>query len=156
MISLIVPTHNDESRLVAALAPLVPASMEGLIRELIILDGGSSDATLEIAEDAGANILGSPAGVSDALAAAKGPWIMVIEPNVLLQPGWEEAARAHMATRRTAARFQLTGAGWFRRAPMALLFLKQTGAVAGVRRNRLDEGIGKVDRLANARGIVAV
>ena len=45
MISLIIPTHNDEARLVEVLDPLVPASMEALIRELIIVDAGSTDAT---------------------------------------------------------------------------------------------------------------
>ena len=62
MISVIIPTFNDEAHLVAVLSPLVPASMEGLIRELIIVDAGSTDATLEIADSGGGDSGGSSCG----------------------------------------------------------------------------------------------
>jgi glycosyltransferase involved in cell wall biosynthesis len=150
MISLIIPTHNDEARLVNVLTPLVPASIEGLIRELIVVDAASTDATLEIAEDAGALIV--TGGLDAAISAAKGPWIMMLEPVVILQPGWDDAVRAHLASRRTAARFQLKGNGLFKPRPVATLALKEAWALGGVGGGGLQERrrrIGKVNRLAD-------
>jgi glycosyltransferase involved in cell wall biosynthesis len=111
MISVIVPTFNDAPRLAACLAPLVPAAMEGLVRELIVVDSGSTDQTLEIADDAGALIL---TGQGDAaarwdqgIAKAKGPWLLLLEPAVRLEFGWEAAAKKHLNGPRTPARFRL-------------------------------------------------
>lgn len=149
MISLIVPTHNDEARLVQALDPLVGASMEGLIRELIVIDAGSTDATLEIAEDAGAVIAAS---LDEAVARAKGPWLLILEPGVILQPGWEAPVRGHISTRATPARIPVKGAGLLGPKPVAVLCLKQAaggGSLGGVG-DRLQQRlgrIGKMDRL---------
>ena len=57
MISVVIPTLNAERTLQRALAPLVPAAVEGLVREVVVADGGSTDRTLELADDAGANIV---------------------------------------------------------------------------------------------------
>ncbi len=148
MISLIIPTHNDEARLVQALEPLVGASMEALVRELIVVDAGSTDATLEIAEDAGAVFAAS---LDEAVKQAKGPWLLILDPRVILQSGWEKPVRGHIGTRKSPARFHIKGAGLFGPKPVAILCLKQTaggGGLGGVG-HRLQQriGIGKMDRL---------
>jgi glycosyltransferase involved in cell wall biosynthesis len=119
MISVVVPTLNDEARLVACLAPLVPAAMEGLVRELIIVDGGSTDQTLEIADDAGALILNGQDDTAArwdlGIAKAKGPWLLLLEPAVRLEFGWEAAVKQHLNGPRSPARFRLRrgdGAGF--------------------------------------------
>lgn len=133
MISVVIPTLNDEPRLVGCLAPLVPASMAGLVRELIIVDGGSTDATLEIADDAGAVIVKSADGGAAGIAAARGPWILLLEPSVRLERGWETAVQRHIESSRLPARFKLykadaNGFGRLMRPKAtALLFLKQAG-----------------------------
>lgn len=144
MISVIIPTFNDERRLVAALAPLVPAAMEGLVRELICADGGSTDATFDIADDAGATFLrleGAAAErIAKAAAKAKGPWVLILDPGVRLEFGWESAALKHMNARETPARFRLQKSegtlldALFPPRARALLVLK--------RRGRLDERAG--------------
>ena len=53
MISVVIPTHDDEAVLGRTLGPLVAAAVAGLVREVILADGGSVDATLDIGEDAG-------------------------------------------------------------------------------------------------------
>jgi len=133
MISVVIPTLNDGARLVACLAPLVAASMAGLVRELVIVDAGSTDATLDIADDAGAKIVRSGGGIGAGLAAAKGPWVLALDPGVRLERGWEVAVQRHIETSRQPARFRLyrADAGWPARlvAPRAtaVLFLKQAG-----------------------------
>jgi glycosyltransferase involved in cell wall biosynthesis len=133
MISVVIPTFNAENHLVGCLAPLVPASMAGLVRELVVVDAGSTDATQEIADDAGARIVKSAGGVSAGVAVAKGPWILALDPAVRLERGWETAVQSHIEASRAPARFRLYKAdgGWLDglMPPRALaaLFLKQAG-----------------------------
>ncbi|HET6928016.1 MAG TPA: glycosyltransferase, partial [Hyphomicrobiaceae bacterium] len=54
MISVIIPTLNAEATLAETLSALVPAAVAGLVREVLVVDGGSSDRTAEIVERAGA------------------------------------------------------------------------------------------------------
>ena len=43
MLSVIIPTLNAEETLTRTLAPLVPGAVRGLVQEVIVVDGGSSD-----------------------------------------------------------------------------------------------------------------
>jgi glycosyltransferase involved in cell wall biosynthesis len=136
MISVIVPTLNDEARLVSCLAPLVPAAMQGLVRELIVVDAGSTDGTLEIADDAGAEILAGQ-GWDLGIAKAKGPWLLLLEPAVRLEFGWEAAVQKHITGPRGPARFRLRrsdGAGFLAslQPPKAIARLLLKGGEGGV------------------------
>jgi glycosyltransferase involved in cell wall biosynthesis len=57
VISIIIPTLNAARRLPRALEPLVDGMTEGLVKEVIVADGGSHDETLEIAEAAGCTLI---------------------------------------------------------------------------------------------------
>jgi glycosyltransferase involved in cell wall biosynthesis len=56
------------------------------VRELVVADGGSSDATLEILEEAGAHLV--EGGLDAACAAAKGPWLLIMPPTGRLPYEW--------------------------------------------------------------------
>ena len=98
MITVIIPTLNAESGLAAALTALVPATVECLIREVVVVDGGSTDRTLEIADQAGASMVRSVPGRGHQLAAgaaaARMPWLMFLHADTVLEPGWEREAAA--------------------------------------------------------------
>lgn len=100
MISVVIPTLNAETGLGPTLAALVPAAVQGVVREVIISDGGSRDATLEIADIAGANLLNVEPGRGSQMAAgarkARSDWILFLHADTLLQPGWEQEAAAFM------------------------------------------------------------
>jgi glycosyltransferase involved in cell wall biosynthesis len=122
MISVVVATLNNQADLVDALALLVPASMDGLVRELVVADAGSGDATLEIADEAGAVVVSG--GQADGIAKAKGPWILLITPASRLGPDWLALAKDHM-TRFPDRPATFTRRGWFAKpqgvlAPKAL------------------------------------
>ena len=96
MISVILPTLNAEQGLAASMSALVTATVEGIVREVIVVDGGSADRTLEIADQAGATILRSPSGRGRQLAIgadhARMPWLLFLHADTVLEPGWEREA----------------------------------------------------------------
>lgn len=116
MISVIIPTLNHQAHLAETLSALIPAAVEGLVREVIIADGGSTDRTLEIADGSGADIVTSEAGRGAQLKAgaerAHQPWLLFINADTLLETGWEREADLHIERvssgrrRATAAYFQ--------------------------------------------------
>jgi glycosyltransferase involved in cell wall biosynthesis len=98
MLSIIITTENSERSLVPTLAALVPGATAGLVREVIIADAGSRDATAEVADIAGCVLLVSDAPLAERLGqaaeAARGSWLLFLTAGTVLQPGWiEEVSR---------------------------------------------------------------
>lgn len=112
-ISVVIPTLNAESRLPACLSALGEGLNAGLLRELVISDGGSTDATLRIAEAAGAEVLRGPASRGGQLRrgceGAQGEWLLILHADSVLLPGWTEAVLAML----TAAGSAPATAGYF-------------------------------------------
>jgi glycosyltransferase involved in cell wall biosynthesis len=110
MLSVVIPTFDSERTLVPTLAMLVPAAMSGVVRDVTIADASSTDATLEVADVAGCNVLASSAPLAqrlrEAAAAARAPWLMFLRPGTVLDTTWldetvnfiEETERGHLAT----------------------------------------------------------
>lgn len=100
-LSVVIPTLNAAAVLPETLAALGEGLAEGLIRELVITDGGSTDATRDIAEAAGAIWISGPPGRGGQLrrgaAAAAGEWLLVLHADTQLAPGWTQAVLAHFA-----------------------------------------------------------
>ncbi len=97
MLSIVIPTVNAEKDLPATLKSL-KTSLES---EIIVADGGSTDDTAAIAEDAGVKFIFSGGGRGPQLAAgagaASGDWLLFNHADTRPQPGWEHAAKAFMA-----------------------------------------------------------
>ena len=97
MISVVIPTLNAERDLAHCLGALVPAVVDGCVREVIVADGGSQDDTLEIADHAGATIVTSEAGRGTQLAAgaraATAPWLLFVHADTVLEAGWQGEVR---------------------------------------------------------------
>jgi rSAM/selenodomain-associated transferase 2 len=100
MISVVIPTFNSERTLGPVLASLVPAVVEDVVREAIIVDGGSTDETCLIAEAAGTTLIHAPKGrgsqLSAGAAVAKSDWLLFLHADTVLEPGWAEEASAFM------------------------------------------------------------
>jgi rSAM/selenodomain-associated transferase 2 len=100
MISVVIPTLNAEKTLAATLTALVPATVDGLVREVMIVDGGSTDRTADIVEDAGAQILRKSGGRGYQLAVGamrtRQPWLMFLHADTVLEAGWEREASQFM------------------------------------------------------------
>jgi rSAM/selenodomain-associated transferase 2 len=98
MITVVVPTLNSGETLAATLTALVPGVVEGVVREVVIVDGGSTDRTLGIAESSGAEVVTGVSGRGAQLRAgaerANFAWILFLHSDTVLDPGWEQEAAA--------------------------------------------------------------
>jgi glycosyltransferase involved in cell wall biosynthesis len=92
MFSVLIATNDSERALVATLAALVPGATAGVVREVIVADGGSRDETEQVADIAGCRFFSSaePLGarLGAASAMARGEWLMFLAPGIVPQPGW--------------------------------------------------------------------
>ena len=102
MISVVIPTLNAQARLAPCLDALVAPALAGLVKEVIVVDGGSTDATLKIADEFGARILTAPPGRGGQLAAgakaARGEWLLFLHADTVLSEGWGEQAASFIKT----------------------------------------------------------
>ncbi len=100
MLSVVIATHNSERPLLPTLAALVPGAAAGAIREVLVADGGSQDATAEIADVAGCRLLVSdlPRGarLKAAAASARAPWLLFLEPGAVPDVTWIDETRRFM------------------------------------------------------------
>ena len=95
MISVIIPTLNPEKRFATCLSALIPAVVNGLVSEVIVVDGGSTDSFVsEICENTGARYIQAPTGrgtqMSAGADAAKGKWLLFLHSDTVLDHGWEQ------------------------------------------------------------------
>ena len=104
-ISAIVPTLDAGDGLALCLASLIDAD------EIIVADGGSTDATLAIARAAGAKIVTSERGrgaqLAKGAAAARGDALLFVHADTHLTPGWRALAERHLAASHHPACFRL-------------------------------------------------
>ena len=96
MITAIIATRDDEEALAHALAALAPAAMEGIVRDAIVVDAGSRDGTLAVADEAGCTVVeGSGAeALMRAADMARGDWLLFLSPASVLESGWQGEALA--------------------------------------------------------------
>ncbi len=111
-ITVVIPTLNVAAELSGSLGALMEGLAEGLIREVVISDGGLTDRTLELAEEAGAELVTGASGGGGQLrrgcALARGEWILVLHADTQLAPGWASVVAAHIQQEQPSpAYFQL-------------------------------------------------
>lgn len=110
-ISIVMPTLNAASHLAGSTDALLEGVTDGVVSELVISDGGSTDETRDAARELGAVWVEGPPGrggqLARGVAAAKSDWVLLLHADTWLGDGWPKAAAAHM-------RHHPDCAGWFR------------------------------------------
>ena len=108
-LSVVIPTLNAAETLPATLAAL---RCSPLVDEVVVVDGGSIDASIALARATGARVVAAQRGRGTQLAtgagAASGNWLLFLHADCRLEPGWETAADAFLAAPHGAHR-----AGYF-------------------------------------------
>jgi hypothetical protein len=104
MLTVMIETRNHQDALARTLASLVSGAVEGIVREVLVHDRGSTDQTAAVADHAGCVMV--PAGdLLGGVRRAKGDWLLFVEPGARLSEGWVEAVFAHVGHATTPARF---------------------------------------------------
>ena len=85
-VSLAVTACNEQARLASCLR-----SAGGLVQEIVVVDSGSTDGTVALAESAGARIihqewLGHSAQKQVALDACTQPWVLILDADEQVSP----------------------------------------------------------------------
>jgi len=95
-LAVVIPTLNAA----ACLGATLEACREAVGAEVLVVDGGSRDATRDIARGGGARVVESAPvrGRQLALGAeeARGAWMLFLHADTRPAPGWAVAARAFM------------------------------------------------------------
>lgn len=95
-LSVVIPALNA-----AATLPGCIAALARLPGEVVVVDGGSSDGTAEVAARLGALVVQAPRGrgrqLAAGAAAARGDWLLLLHADTVLAPGWAAAAYPFMA-----------------------------------------------------------
>ena len=82
---MVIPALNEEATIAAALSSVSDAD------EIVVVDGGSSDRTGEVARGHGARVMTTAAGrgpqLADGAAGTSGEWILFLHADTRLGPG---------------------------------------------------------------------
>lgn len=113
-LSIVIPTLNAMPRLADCLAALVAGLGAGIIRDVVVVDAGSTDQSAELALDMGCRVIqlgpegrGRGQQLAAGAQAAKGDWLLFLHGDSIPLEGWIAACECHMAT-------SLRQAGFFR------------------------------------------
>ena len=106
-LSAVIPALNAEAHLEACLAAIAG------VGEIVVVDGGSRDGTVALAQRLGARVLAAPPSrggqLAAGIAATPAPWLLLLHADTRLDPGWRAAAADFMEHPLRDAR-----AGYFR------------------------------------------
>ena len=98
MISVVIITHNEAANIGRTLASVQPLVAGGK-GEIIVVDSGSTDRTVEIAESFGAKVFieewkGYAAQKNSAIDKATGAWILSLDADEEVEPSLAEEINA--------------------------------------------------------------
>ncbi len=93
MISVVIPTFNEEENIAQCLVSLSHQTVPRSEYEIIVVDGGSKDATCEIAKKYADNVFTQTSrkvggARNDGVKAAKGDVIATTDADCILPPHW--------------------------------------------------------------------
>ena len=161
MITLLVEAEASAcERLARTLAAMIPAVVEGVVRDAIILNADGSSEVEDVADAAGAICIDG-SDIATAVLSARGDWLMCLEPGARPEGEWHDTVLAAISDNHTRppARFRAVGPmtggflGLFRR-PRALrcgLIIHKHQAAAAKAKNLEALAHGRAARRLQAR-----
>lgn len=93
-LSVVIPTLNAQQVLPSTLESLMEGVFAGVIGDLVIVDGGSNDATINMAKEVGATFLETKPSrgrqIFAGVFACKYDWVLILHADSRLSQGWAE------------------------------------------------------------------
>jgi glycosyltransferase involved in cell wall biosynthesis len=107
MISVIIPTFNEEENIAQCLVSLSHQTVPRSEYEIIVVDGGSKDATCDIARKYADNVFVQTSkkvggARNDGIMAAKGEIVATTDADCILPPDWIRIIQEDFKDRRLA------------------------------------------------------
>ena len=114
MISVVISARNAARPLAATLSALIPPAIDGIVRQVIVVDGGHPTArrkwpispaptSLQRAGDRGDQL-------AKGAARARFPWLLFLNAGTVLEDGWERSATTFMRRVDSGERTSAAGA----------------------------------------------
>lgn len=104
MLSVVIPTLNAEKMLLRTLSGLMDGVFDGVVKEVIVVDGGSTDATRRLADEAGVTVLVTQKGRGHQLrtggAHAKCSWLLFLHADTVLSKEWSREVQKFVKAQR--------------------------------------------------------
>lgn len=95
MLTVLIEAGEDEAALARTLNSLIAATIEGVVREVVLLGAADNAMARRLADQSG-GAFRPMAELRQALAAARGEWLMLVEAGLLPEPGWLEHVATHV------------------------------------------------------------
>ncbi|MGH1329762.1 MAG: TIGR04283 family arsenosugar biosynthesis glycosyltransferase [Paracoccaceae bacterium] len=110
-LTIVIPTLNAAPETARLLPQLMEGLEAGILRELILSDGGSEDDIAQLAEGIGATLIRGAPGRGGQLArgaqAAQSTWLLFLHADSQLPPGWPQIVMDHIKAPGRPAAFRL-------------------------------------------------
>ena len=110
-VSVIIPTLNAAPAVAGLMGYLMAGVASGVLREVILSDGGSCDDIEELAKASGAElVIGAPGRggqLRRGAMAARGDWLLVLHADSTLPEGWSSVVQGALADPDHAYAFRL-------------------------------------------------
>jgi rSAM/selenodomain-associated transferase 2 len=133
-LSLIVPVLNEAKGIVAALQDLAPLRAAGA--EVIVVDGGSSDATRELCADLADQVVPGPRGrarqMNFGAARAAGSVLLFLHADTKLPNGAMKFVRGAVAAGHAWGRFDVAIEGRSRLFPLIAALMNRRSRLTGI------------------------
>lgn len=127
MLSVIIDPHRAPERLMGLLATLTEGVVQGVIREVQIIDpghGGDVGASIAaLCEETGAK---TAADFPTAVSRARSDVLLVLPSGLRLRPDWVEAIGHHLRAGGRQGVLRGEGRGLFRPGPFGVIVLRGT------------------------------
>ncbi len=102
VLDVVIPALDAAAQIEATIDALAEGRDGGLVREVLVVDGGSEDDTVARAHRAGARVVAGPRGRGPQLAAgaeaSEAGWLLFLHADTRLAPGWSKPVAAFMRT----------------------------------------------------------
>ncbi|MGL4405994.1 MAG: glycosyl transferase family 2 [Notoacmeibacter sp.] len=105
MLTAFILANNDPKALTRTLNALIGAAVDGLVREVIVLAPIEDETAANLADHAGCGLF-TPDQFANAVALAKGDWLLILQAGALPEQGWSESIGDHIQAKANAAKFK--------------------------------------------------
>ncbi len=96
MISVVLVASEDLAGLAAQMAMLVPAAVDGLVKEVVLV-ACDEPGVEALAEDSGARLVTTSGDrLAAGAAVVRGDWILTLRAGPVLREGWREPVEKHL------------------------------------------------------------